>query len=70
MVNYNEGGSNSDRKEVGENCTLFLPNGQTPVSDVSFSEDSTNDDEVNIDISFSPYGIVKRVDETITVDTN
>jgi hypothetical protein len=37
---------------------------------VDVYEDSTNDDEVNIDISFSPYGIVKRVDETITVDTN
>jgi len=33
-------------------------------------EDSTNPDEVNIDISFTPYGIVKRVDETITVDTS
>jgi hypothetical protein len=37
---------------------------------VDVYEDSTNDDEVNIDISFTPYGIVKRVDETITVDTN
>jgi hypothetical protein len=37
---------------------------------VDVYEDSTNDDEVNIDISFSPYGIVKRVDETITVNTN
>ena len=33
-------------------------------------EDSSNRDEVNIDISFTPYGIVKRVDETITVDTS
>ena len=37
---------------------------------VDVYEDSTNDDEVNIDIAFSPYGIVKRVDETITVNTN
>ena len=37
---------------------------------VDVYEDSTNDDEVKIDIAFSPYGIVKRVDETITVNTN
>jgi hypothetical protein len=37
---------------------------------VDVYEDSTNRNEVKIDISFSPYGIVKRVDETITVDTN
>jgi len=37
---------------------------------VDVYEDSTNDDEVNIDISFTPYGIVKQVDETITVNTN
>jgi len=37
---------------------------------VEVSEDSTNSDEVNIDVSFTPYGIVKRVDETITVDTS
>lgn len=37
---------------------------------VEVSEDSTNAEEVNIDVSFTPYGIVKRVDETITVDTS
>ena len=37
---------------------------------VEVYEDSTNRNEVNIDISFSPFGIVKRVDETITVDTS
>lgn len=37
---------------------------------VTAYEDPTNDDEVNIDIAFSPYGIVKNVDETITVNTN
>lgn len=37
---------------------------------VDVYEDSTNPDEVNIDITFTPYGIVKRVDETITVNTN
>jgi hypothetical protein len=37
---------------------------------VDVYEDSSNSNEVNIDISFTPYGIVKRVDETITVNTN
>jgi len=37
---------------------------------VTAYEDPTNPDEVNIDIAFSPYGIVKNVDETITVDTS
>lgn len=37
---------------------------------VDVYESSTNDDQVNIDISFTPYGIVKRINETITVDTN
>lgn len=37
---------------------------------VDVYEDETNSDEVNIDITFSPYGIVKRVDETVTVDTS
>ena len=37
---------------------------------VEVFEDSTNPNEVNIDISFTPYGIVKRVDETIIVDTS
>jgi hypothetical protein len=38
--------------------------------DVEVYEDTSNRNEVNIDISFTPYGIVKRVDETITVDTS
>jgi hypothetical protein len=37
---------------------------------VEVSEDPTNPDEVDINISFTPFGIVKRVDETITVNTN
>jgi hypothetical protein len=37
---------------------------------VDVYEDSTDSNQVNIDISFTPYGIVKRVDETITVSTN
>jgi len=54
MVNYNEGGSNARRKEVGENCTLFLTGGDsgTPVSDVSFSEEA-NTSEVQYTNSFA-----------------
>jgi hypothetical protein len=37
---------------------------------VDVYEDSSNDDEVNINIAFTPYGIIKRIDETITVNTN
>jgi len=54
-----------------ESLRLIRPN--TPDEQnwsVTAYEDPTNDDEVNIDIAFSPYGIVKNVDETITVDTN
>jgi hypothetical protein len=36
---------------------------------VDVYEDSTNPNEVNIDIGFTPYGIVKRVDESITINT-
>jgi len=36
---------------------------------VDVYEDSNNSDEVNIDIGFTPYGIVKRVDESITINT-
>jgi len=35
---------------------------------VDVYESSTNPNGVKIDIGFTPYGIVKRVDETITVD--
>ena len=54
MVNYNEGGSDTRRKEVGENCTLFLPEGTdgTPVSNVSFSEEA-NTSEVQYTDSFA-----------------
>jgi hypothetical protein len=37
---------------------------------VDVYEDETDRNQVKIDIAFSPYGIVKRVDETITVDSN
>lgn len=36
---------------------------------VDVYEDSTNSNQVNIDVGFTPYGIVKRVDETITINT-
>jgi hypothetical protein len=31
--------------------------------------DENNRNEVNVDIGFSPYGVIKRVDTTVTVDT-
>lgn len=36
---------------------------------VDVYEDANNADEVNIDIGITPQGIVKRVDETITINT-
>jgi hypothetical protein len=54
-----------------ESQRLIRPNTGTETNwNVTAYEDPTNSDEVNIDISFTPYGIVKNVDETITVDTN
>lgn len=54
-----------------ETQRLIRPNsGDETNWSVTAYEDPTNDDEVNIDIAFSPFGIVKRVDETITVDTS
>lgn len=53
MVIYNEGGPNSERKEVGENCTLFLPEGtEVAVSNVSFTEEA-NTSEVQYTDSFA-----------------
>jgi len=50
---------------------LIKPNSETENNwRVEVYEETTNRNEVNIDISFTPYGIVKRVDETITVDTS
>lgn len=52
MVNYNEGGPNSDRKEVGADCTLFLPEGtEVPVTNVSFTEEA-NTSEVQFTDGF------------------
>lgn len=36
---------------------------------VDVYESSTNANEVKIDIGFTPFGIVKRIDETITINT-
>ena len=36
---------------------------------VDVYESSTDADEVKIDIGFTPYGIVKRIDETVTINT-
>jgi len=55
MANYNRGAGDSfqDRKEVGENCTLFLPEGEeVPVSNVSFSEEA-NTSEVQYTDGFN-----------------
>ncbi len=53
MAFYNEGASNSTRREVGENCTLFFPEGEgIPVSNVSFSEEA-NTSEVQYTDSFA-----------------
>jgi hypothetical protein len=52
MAFYNDG---DRRKEVGENCTLFLPEGEdngTPVSNVSFSEEA-NTSEVQYTNGFT-----------------
>lgn len=54
-----------------ESQRLIRPNTETDNNwSVRAYEDPNNPDEVNIDIAFSPYGIVKNVDETITVDTS
>lgn len=41
MVQYNEGGTNPRRKEVGKDVTLFLPDGtEVPITSLSFSEEA------------------------------
>jgi hypothetical protein len=37
---------------------------------VEVFEDPTNSEEVKINIAFTPFGVVKRIDETITVNRN
>lgn len=49
---------------------LIKPNTQSTQNwNVSVYEEENNPSEVNIDISFTPYGIAKRIDETVTVST-
>lgn len=61
---------NAEMRELVQD-RLIRSNGENEVNwNVDVYEDSTNRNEVNIDITFTPYGIVKRVDETITVNTN
>lgn len=56
------------RELVGDR--LLRPNSEDETNwYVDVYEDSGNANEVNIDIGFTPYGIVKRVDETITINT-
>jgi hypothetical protein len=48
---------------------LIRPNtGSETNFSVDVFESSTDNNKVNIDVSFTPFGVVKRVDETITVD--
>jgi hypothetical protein len=61
---------NNEMRELARD-RLLRPNTSDETNwTVDVYEDPTNDDEVKIDIAFSPYGIVKRVDETVTVNTN
>lgn len=53
---------------VGER--LLKPNeGDTTNWYVNVYEDSSNSDQVNIDVGITPLGIVKRIDQTITINT-
>lgn len=48
---------------------LIEPNtGSETNFNVQVYEDSTNKNEVNIDVQFTPYGIVKRVDAGVTIN--
>jgi hypothetical protein len=49
---------------------LIESNGESQNWNVDVFEDPNDRNQVKIDIAFTPYGIVKRVDETITVNTN
>lgn len=47
---------------------LIQPNGEELKYSVQVYEDSTNREEVNIDVQFTPYGIVKNVDASISIN--
>jgi hypothetical protein len=60
------------RNEIRElvNDGLLRPNTDSETNwYVDVYEDSQNVNEVNVDIGFTPFGIVKRVDESITINT-
>ena len=47
---------------------IIKPNGDEENFAVQVYESSTNKNQVNIDVQFTPYGIVKNVDTTVTVN--
>jgi len=52
------------------NNRLLKPNtGEETRWYVEVVEDTNNSDQINIDIGITPQGIVKRIDETITINT-
>lgn len=58
--------------EIAElvNDRLLQPNTQTETNYfVDVYADETNADEVNIDVGITPYGIAKRIDTSITINT-
>jgi hypothetical protein len=58
--------------EIAElvNDRLLKPNDGSETNwFVDVYEDSTNSDQVNIDVGITPYGIAKRIDESITINT-
>jgi hypothetical protein len=60
----------AELRELARDGLIRNNAGDTTNFSVEVTEDATNSNEVDIDISFTPFGIVKRVDETITVDTS
>lgn len=75
-INDDDARSRAERRINAEmrqlaNQRLIQPNTPSEQNwNVSVYEDANNSDEANIDIGFNTYGIVKNVDETITVNTN
>jgi hypothetical protein len=47
---------------------VIKPNGDEQNFAVQVYESSTNKNQVNVDVQFTPYGIVKNVDTTVTVN--
>lgn len=61
---------NAEMRDLVDQRLIKSNDGSTTNWFVEVTEDSNNDEQVNIDISFTPFGIVKEVDATVTVDTN